>query len=210
MKYIISSCLFLGFFIFAWCNHIWQPSTNTIPKYISWTQSIIKESTWSLIATQSILTPQKSLMISWHILIYSWLFTITTPTNLPFQKHIIDSQSRYIEKLNLSTDSENRDQKNGYFHFFVEPIADWKKEFSDKDKCIFGNYDENITSKTTLTETKDNKEIYITNVIFSAFDTTWKQWDLCFIDHNLIYTLSVWGYTENYIKNIINSFSLTN
>ncbi len=168
------------------------------------TQQII---TWNTISETIIPSYYPSLTVSWNTIISSWLFTIIFPMNLWFQTHDTLGQWRYKERLDLYIDSWKESRKNGYVKIFIESIPERRKELSDKDKCIFGNYDESILSKKTITKQWSNKEIYTTYVTFSVLDNTRKQWDLCFIDNDLIYTISVWWYTTTYINSIIDSFT---
>lgn len=163
--------------------------------------------TWNTASGTTISLYYPSLTISWNTIISNWLFTIQFPTNLVFQIYDTLGQWRYKEKLDLYVDSWKESRKNGYIKVFVEIIPDWKKELSDEDKCVFGNYDENIVSKKTIKKQWKNKDIYITYVTFSAMNNVRKQGDLCFIKNNLIYTVSVWWYNQSSIENILHSFT---
>ena len=70
-------------------------------------------------------------------------------------------------------------------------MPEWRKQGDGIYRCTFGNYDEDVTSKNTITKRKNGKEFYITYANFSAFNKKRRQGDLCFVDNDLIYTISI-------------------
>ena len=194
MKSVLIYILLCISIFFAWCNQLTKQEQQPITeKIFSWTTSI------------PVYDP--SLIISWNIITSSWLFTINFPKNLLFTIHNTLNQWRYQETLETYKDSWKNSRKSGYIKIFVENIPDWKKALNDEDKCVFGNYDEYVISKKTIKKAQKNKDIYTTYLSFSTIDNKRRQWDLCFIDNNLIYTVSVWWYSQTNINHILDSFT---
>ncbi|MCX6822915.1 MAG: hypothetical protein NTX91_02865 [candidate division SR1 bacterium] len=149
-----------------------------------------------------------TVILTGHSLVYKHLFHITIPKNLLVWTN--EYQSYEIFRLDFSKDFTPAAWFQGYFKVFVEPVVGWRKDINDQAKCTQGKYDEGVLAKKTTKIMIQGKPIYITISDSSFMQRKRSQGDLCFVENNIIYTVSVGSYDKPYIQKILNSFQFLN
>ena len=206
----------LSSLFFVWCkqNIIEQntPSTSGLDVNLTEIRPSIQILTWNILSWAMISWSNYFVSITWGHLIYSGLFSIMIPKNLQIRTN--KYQWAEIIRLDLEKDSLPDSRTKWYFKFYVENIPSRKKENNDKDKCILGEYDEWVIFNKTITKTIDDKTVFITKLTYyvaaapelDIIEKKWEQWDLCFLNNDIIYRVSVWSYDKIFIQKILDSF----
>ncbi len=159
---------------------------------------------WDIGSWTSISWVKYTILISWNKLIYEWFFSISIPKYLLSREYTNNG----MERLSFTDVTKEK-----YLTLTTTAVDWWRIGQNDKDRCALDRYDEGVISNKTIEKVIQGKNIYITNLIFYVpaapeIDITERkraESDLCFVDNNVIYIMSVWGYDNAYIQRILNS-----
>ncbi len=150
-----------------------------------------------------------TIILSWHILVYSWIFHIELPEYLQFRKSIYPWNNGveiyFTDKKFLWFQLDDV----RYVHLVTTPITTERGE-SDYDRCKpenqFGWYS-NISETTTW----DNGNILYKNYrSYESFGYSWKEWNLCFVLDNMMYNITIRWYAIPDIISSSDSFHFDN
>lgn len=173
-------------------------------------KNIESSNTGEKITLSSLINPISTLyspiILSGHILIYSWIFSINLPTYFQFRKSFYPWKSGidvyFSDQTFLWFDMDSL----RYIHLVVNPLP----PITDIDtykKCLMIQW--NITPLKLETITW-NITLYKNYRSYDSFGYRWKQSDLCFVDNSFIYNISIRQYTTAEVITIINSFKFLN
>ena len=220
MKNFLIISMILSAIVLPWCNKSntvspslissWIQNNSSISNTSSWTQKDISPTTLTgNVASWAILTGESyTAILTGNSLIYNNLFHVTIPKNLLVWTN--ENQSYEIFRLDFSKDFALDTWSQWSFQVFVIAVVGWRKDINDEAKCTQWKYDEWVLTKKTTKTIIQWKPVYITLSDFSYMHRKWSQWDLCFVDNNIMYTISLGSYTKQYIQKILNSFQFLN
>jgi hypothetical protein len=208
---------FVLFFVGVWCclTGCSQMSKNIVQDNIipsTWIYSNINSDFEQGIFTGNTLSwwliqwKGYSVEISWGILTYTNLFSISIPENLLIWTN--EYQWSEIIRLDFSVNTQPDIWTQWYFKLFVEHVPARKSSYTNKEKCVSGEYEDGVISTITTSKNIKQQEVYLTNINFSAQSKNRDQRDVCFINNDIIYTLSIWSYDNVFLQKIVNSFDI--
>lgn len=206
MKYLFLLNAFVFASLLVWCTiqNNWLYSTGEKNIYTwnsnasSWSENEIIN--WTIASWIFISWQQLNIYNFWNIIIYGWLFTLSTPKEIDKREYY----NMYDETLSLDDNIGNVGLSISSY------ISTWlQDELSNKDKCAY-DYTEWVLSKSIFTKEIDWKIVYLANILFSISSPDTlprKSWQscLCFVNNDVVYRISV---SDNlkYREDIINSF----
>ena len=213
MKYFLSLFFVVACFL-AWCHHegelCWRWYLSNIKTWISnlWV-GVYSQTTWWTLTKYFTLTWRHTMIeFSWHILIYSGMFSINLPSNLDTR-----SYESFAPEHNTSENLVFSEHTHTYYFSIVSSDRSLTKpSMSDKQVCLVHTEYTGVKNITRDTTTKKlaGKNIFITKVTIPnpwSHDPYLYSTHICFLDSTILYYIVMDTYHFSDVQQSIDSFN---